>query len=485
MGDTNQVRTNFVPEATPGTTPATPAFRRFRYTGAPDLAFAPSVVTSNEIVPGRQVQDTILVGAEAGGGVNFELVAADHDVLLEGAMFSAWVEQTAHGVAQSLDVTGGDFTYDSDASGDAFAVLDLAISYGFLNAANNDVHVAQAGTNATTFVSDKTLVDEAPAAATDARLRKIGHRGASGEFALTVTGFANLTSSGFSFTADGQFIEGAWVKVSGFSTSGANGWYRIAAGGVASGQLTFDSASHTPAADTGVGDTADVYFGDWIVNGSTPKAFTIEQVFSDMSPVTYQYFRGMYVDGLSLALQPQSIATGALTFRGFSAELRDDARFTGATDLTPLLRTPYNTSSNVGAIRQAGAVIVGPSYVLEASIELANNLRFNQAVGVLGAASVGSGEFGVTGKLDTYFGSKAIAQKVVDGTETSFDIRLEDIDGGAVVIDIPRVKFTAGAPRVAGKNESVNVPLEYQGLARLGVTTSYTILINRFWGTAA
>lgn len=482
MSDTNQVELRFVEESTSGTTPTSPALERFRFTGAGDLQFTPRVVTSNEIVPGRQVQDTILVGAEAGGSVDVELVIGDHDALLEAVMFGTWVEQTNFGSADSLIVTGGNFTHASDVSSDAFVAGDIAYVRGFANDDNNGVHVADTGTNATTFVSTRTLVDESPAATLNPQMRKVGRQGAASDFALTTTGFANLTSDAdFSFTADGFFDVGAWVYVTGFSTAGANGWYRISA--VAAGQLTFDAADHTPAADNGTGDTVAIFFGDYIKNGSTRRSFTLEEKFADHDPVSYQYFRGMHIDGFSLELSPQSIATGSFTLRGFSAELTE-TRVSGATELAALLSTPLNTSSNVGIIRQNGAEVSGPNFVLEATVDIGNNLRFNEAVGVLGAAAVGSGEFAVTGNLTTYFGNIDIAQQVINNTETSLDIRLEDIDGGVLIVDIPRLKFTAGAPEVSGKNADVTVALEYQGLARKNVTTSYTLLLNRFWATS-
>ena len=64
--DTNQVALRIAAETVPGTTDTTPAFQALRITGTPSLAFSPQTVTTNEIRPDRQIEDLILVGAEAG-----------------------------------------------------------------------------------------------------------------------------------------------------------------------------------------------------------------------------------------------------------------------------------------------------------------------------------------------------------------------------------------------------------------------------------
>lgn len=478
MSDTNQVQLNYVTEVTSGITPATPTMRRLRTTGHPDLAYNPETIVSNEIVPGRQVQDVIPVGAEAGGSVEFEAVFFDHDDLIAGALYSVWVEQNKRTDADNLTVIAGEYNFNTGA---AFKPGDIVHAHGFGPAANNGTKVAAALTSATKVVVAGLAIEAAPP--DNAEIRVVGFRGAVAGFAMTTIGFANLTATGFNFLTGANLSPGQWVFVSGFAVVNANGWYRIAQSGVAAGQLTFDAAGHVPALSAGTGDTVSLWFGDYVYNASTRKSFSLERRYTDHTPETFEYFTGMHVNEMQLTLEPKAIVTGSLAFQGFSSIMQDSGRFAGAVDFPSLLATALNTSSNVGQIRQGGLPVVGPNFVLGITLNTNNNLRFLPAIQVFGAAGVGAGEFNVSGSLNTYFGNKMLAQQVIDGEESSFDMRFTDTDLHSIMLDVPRLKFTAGAPTVPGKNDDVTVDLEYQALATKGAL-SYTLMINRFWATA-
>jgi len=89
MTDSSQTRLAYVAEVTPGTTPATPVFKKLRMTGE-TLAPAIQYVSSNEIRPDRNVADMTRVGQEAAGDINFELSYGSFDDLLEGLFFNTW-----------------------------------------------------------------------------------------------------------------------------------------------------------------------------------------------------------------------------------------------------------------------------------------------------------------------------------------------------------------------------------------------------------
>jgi hypothetical protein len=60
-----------------------------RFTGE-SLSYDISNATSDEIRSDRQITDLLQTGAEAGGGVNYELSYGTYDSLLESALFSTW-----------------------------------------------------------------------------------------------------------------------------------------------------------------------------------------------------------------------------------------------------------------------------------------------------------------------------------------------------------------------------------------------------------
>ena len=141
MGDTNRVALRIVPEVTPGTTPATPAFQQLRITGTPNLAFEPNTVTTNEIRPDRQITDLILVGASAAGDAGFELSALALDTIIEAGFLTSWVRRNNRTGADVTDITTNVITV---ASGTAFAVDDLIALNGFGDANDDLVFVAVA-----------------------------------------------------------------------------------------------------------------------------------------------------------------------------------------------------------------------------------------------------------------------------------------------------------------------------------------------------
>jgi hypothetical protein len=84
------LRLAIVREATPGVTPATPAFQLLRATSE-SIAFQPETQLSNELNPARQVTDVIVTGGQSGGDISFELSSnPGFELLLEGALGNTW-----------------------------------------------------------------------------------------------------------------------------------------------------------------------------------------------------------------------------------------------------------------------------------------------------------------------------------------------------------------------------------------------------------
>ena len=485
MSDTNRVAIRIVEESTFGTTPATPAFQELRVTSG-NPSFTPTTVTSNEMRSDRQVTDLILVGAEAGGPLGFEVSHQALDIPIEGAMFSDWVEQNGrYNVTSDSSITGVVASSDTFEvlTGTAFQVGDLVRTSGFTNSGNNGLFPAIAGTDdeAIVVASSPGLTDEsAPPAG--ARIRVVGFAGTSGDILAVTSGGNALTSTTLDFT-DYDLVVGMWVKIGGsatgnkFATGANNGWARISA--IAAGRLSFDIVPTGWTADTGTSVSLYVFVGDYIRNGVAEHSYTIEREFGDHSPVTYEYLRGMEIGTLAFGFESESIMTADATFVGKDAVIQDSARFSGATTVAAPTGDVLNTSSNVGRLAEGGTAITGPNYVMSAGITFENNLRRRTAIGTLGAISIGAGEFAVTGNLNTYFGDKSLVDKVLNNTATSYDIVIGRSDGEkpALLIDLPRLKFNSGSPQVPGKNQDVMVDAQFTAFRH--PTLGYTAHIQR------
>lgn len=484
MGDTNRVALRIVPEVTPGTTPATPAFQQLRITGTPNLAFAPTTVTTNEIRPDRQVTDLILVGAEAGGDAGMELSASALDTIIEGAMLNTWTRRNNRTGANVTSISANVITV---VTGTAFAVNDLIALNGFGDANDDIVFPAVATTNATTITAASGLTNNASPAAS-AQVRNVGVQSAAGDVEAAI-GPNRLTSTVLDFTTLG-LTPGQWIKIggtaaiTGFLTTANNDWVRIgpASSDITANAVNLDVVPSGWAADTNTAQTVWLQLGDYITNGTTLTQYSLEREFSDIT--VFEYFTGMAVNTLNFQLSAQSIVTATAGFLGFNANI-NTSRFAGATTVAAPTENVVNTSSNVGRIGRSGTPIVGPNFVLEATMAINNNLRRQNAVGNLGAIGVGIGEFGLTGTLNTYFGNKDLIDDVLNNTETSLDFRFE---GGTsilttkrtVLFDMPRVKYSSGAPAVPGKNQDVLQNLGYQAIRQS--VLDYTLLIQQFHG---
>ena len=489
MSDTNRVSLNAVEEVTYGVIPATPVMEAIPVASLPNLAFVPATVVSELLRSDRQVSDLILVGGSAGGDSNSELAFGIYDKFLEGSFFSTWqsrVKWNNRFVVPGISAVDAN-SYTVVDPGSTLAAGTLVFAEGFTASANNGLKEVDVGSTATDVVIvGAGLAVETPG--TFASLSVVGVAAATGDIVATATP-DSLTSTTLDFTTLG-LEPGDWILIQGFSTTPANNDY-VRVVSIAANTLTVDRVPTGWGVDSGAGDDVQLFLGERIKNGTLKRSYTLERTFEDHTPVTYEYLTGMILDAFTFTATSQSVVTSGVTFLGASQFFSDQTdpasgtdaagRWTGAVD-TPANRFQvFNSSSNVGRIARGGSVISGKNFVTEASINIANNLREKPAVGVLGAADVGAGEFGVTGSMTAYFDDKSLAVDVVNNTESSFDIRFRDSVGRTQLFDVPRLKFSSGAPEVPGKNEDVTIPLEYQGI--LDETLGYTLKLMRFYYT--
>ncbi len=512
MSDTNRVGVRIARNASK-TAPilaTTLDLLALRYTGAPGLAFAPTTIVSEEIRSDRQISDLILVGGEAGGDTNFELSFAAFDLLIESALMSfygATAFQLGTGTggiagfnAGGIDVDTGDgANYVVGQLTKLANLLTGAIGEGVYEIsaiATDDISIdpLTAGTNA--ILGTET-------ADADSRFTVAGIRGqavgditmaapSGGEIVMTVANnnalFDGARGNGNPLTA------GQWLKMSGWPIAGNNVWARCKAVDLVARTITFDAQTGM-AVDPAAAEQVELYFGDNVENGTgavSAHQFAVERRFEDQVDVLRELFLGMALNNFSLALVPQAIVNGSVTFFGFASatEIETGNAHIGTVppalyefapnDLLAPLNSVYNTSTNVGRLGRGVDPIdtAGVNFVLDASIDLTNNLRRQPAVGVFGASGIGVGEVGVTGNLRTYFDNKEILDQILNNTETSLDLSVVDNDGQAMLFDMPRIKFSGGAPDVPGKNQDVTIPATYQAI--LDPDLGYTISVQRF-----
>ena len=471
---------------------------QLRYTGTPNLAFAPNTIVSNEIRPDRQITDLILVGAEAGGDTGIELSFEAFDALIEDALFSTYastVQKLGTGEITGFSAgvisvdSGGDFIPGQVTRLQKLATGDVGDGiFEIVSIAVNDLTVNPlAGTATTAIVGTET-------ADADTRLNVTGFAAqANGDISLVVTG----NDAVFSFPAGAlddalgtgvPITIGAWFKFADFATAGNNVWARAREVDLTADTITADTQTGM-ATDAAATEQVIAFYGSRVENGAESIGShqnAVERRFEDHSPITRELFLGMALNNLNITLAPQAIAVGSLTWFGFNSAVSDD--FAGSyPDLYAALPVDvaaeqfdvYNTSNDIGRLGRGVDPIdaAGVNFVLEATIEINNNLRRQPAVGVFGASGIGVGELSVTGTLSTYFDNDEILQIILTNAETSLDLITQGSDGRSMVFDLPRIKFSGGAPDVPGKNTDVTIPGTYQAI--LDADLGYTMSVQR------
>lgn len=273
--------------------------------------------------------------------------------------------------------------------------------------------------------------------------------------------FTRGSGTDFATVGDGEFVE---VK----KGSSAPSYYRVV------------SATNTVLTVQGpvseaTGSDIVISRGAHATNGSTSHAFSFERKYTDQASPTYEYLTGLEVDTFSLTAAASSLVTASFGMLGRKHTV-GTSRGGSVTDGSDNSATPFNASTNVATIGEAGAP--GLQVCTELTMEVANNLRQLNVIGVEGASSVGAGEFNVTGSLSVYFDDKTLLEKLLENTATSISFGFSDGTGNALLFEMPAVKFTEGVPEVSGKNEDVMLNLGYQ--AYRDATLGYTLRVTRF-----
>ncbi len=497
MSDTNRVGLRFF-QSSQRTAPIPGGpfnLDQLRFTGTPNLAFAPNTITSEEIRPDRQISDLILVGAEAGGDTGIELSFKAFDALIQGALFSTFLSPVLkQGTGEITGFSAGvisvddgtDFIVGQVTRLDALLTGDVGDGiFEITGIAVNDLTVGPLAGTATTAIQGTETADA------DTTLQVTGFVAQGvGDISLVVTGGDAVFTfpAGALDNALGNAVPlaiGGWIKFAEFPIVGNNVWTRIREIDLALDTITAD-AQTGHATDPAAGENVQAFYGARIENGAGAIAanqFAVERRFEDHNPVTRELFLGMALNNFSINLSPQAIAVGSLTWFGFNSTVSDNSGgsypelyATLPVDVPAPQFDVYNTSSDIGRLGRGVDPIdaAGLNFVLEATIEINNNLRRQPAVGVFGASGIGIGEFSVTGTLSTYFDNDDILQVILDNSETSLDLITQGGDGRSMVFDLPRIKFSGGAPDVPGKNQDVTIPGTYQAIldADLGYTMS-------------
>jgi hypothetical protein len=316
MSDANRTRVS-IARSTGATFPITLSpnqLNTLRTTGSPDLAFRPITIASNEIRSDRNRPDLILVGGDAGGGINFELSPNTFDDLIESALFSSWTNTPQKKGTSEITAFGSNTTTLDDASdfkiGHMVRFLDMDASSDPVGEGVYEVTGKATETlTLAAFNADTNAITASMVADADTRLIVVGFTGAaSGDIDYTLSsGTGGLVISGARdfdnlMSASTHLVPGQWIKISADDTPLNSVWARIKTRTTTT--ITFDAPTGYAAGD---GTNVVIWFGDYLSNGVeslSSHKFAVESRFEDHSPVSRQLFIGMLINTLSISMTP-------------------------------------------------------------------------------------------------------------------------------------------------------------------------------------
>jgi hypothetical protein len=347
----------------------------------------------------------------------------------------------------------------------------LLYASGFGVAANNGLKTANGTSTATSIsVSNSLSAEASPPAA--AKVEVVGFQLGSGTSAIAMNGsLVRLTDSATDFTTLGLSL-GEWVFIGG---DGANlrfannaGFARISA--IAAGYLEFDKVTWTPQAETGTGDTVQLFFGNVLKNESDPddivrRTYQLERTLGrDANGTMSEYLVGACANELTVNVAQADKLTIDLSFVATDNEQRNGT--TGVKVGTrPALSAEdaYNTSSDFSRIKLATVTAdaaVSPlfAFATELTLTLTNNVTPNKAIGVIGAFDTSAGTFEVGGNLTAYFASIEAVQAVRNNSDITLDMIMVK-DNKGILFDIPLLALGDGRLAVE-QDQAITLPLE-------------------------
>lgn len=212
--------------------------------------------------------------------------------------------------------------------------------------------------------------------------------------------------------------------------------------------------------------------GDTLVNGVLQRQFTIERALNDVTQ--FFAYRGMTLSKMNLKWASGSITGGSFEFMGKDGVL--SATTVMGTPVASLTNDIMNGVSGVNGIKEGGSALTG-TFIKSLDLTIDNSLRARDAIGTLGAISIGLGSFKVSGNIEVYFQDGTLYDKFLNNTRTSLEFRSQDGLGNGYTFSMPHVKYGDAKVAAGAKDQDVMLSLPWTAL-RDGVT-GHTLQIVR------
>ena len=290
---------------------------------------------------------------------------------------------------------------------------------------------------------------------------------------------ATNSTSQFTDTATGNnyfanITVGQWIRVSGFTNAANNGFHRV----------TAKPDVNTITVDSTLADESDtdiVMTGQRLVfPGTTAKSFTFEQSHLDIDQ--HILVAGGRLGSMELNVSVGELITGSMDVLGKSLAISANALDDGS--VTYASATTTDVLSAVDGVAMILENFADPGLDIQnISISLENGLREQSAVAAGPTlTAVPYGTFRVTGTISAYFADATLYNKYLNQTESSVSFLLYDgtatTSGNALMVTVPKVKFTSGNPEAGALDTDVMLSLDFT--AKVDTTSSSMLSFDKF-----
>lgn len=455
-----------------------------------------STVARSPIDPSRQNKKGTITDLDASGGFNTDFTKSNLVRLLQGFFFAdahelATTEPLNSAKIVITGVTGTSKTVAAASGLNVFKAKQILFGSGFLNAANNGLHVVASSTAASVVFADAMADEAAPPAA--AKLQAVGFEFPAGDVSFAVTsGLPSIVTTATDFTTVPGLMVGGWIFIGGDKASSAFahnvGYARVKA--ISTHSVVFDDTTFDPQNETGAAISLRIFIGTILRNEKQAslikrRSYNLLRTLGEGANSTQgEYLEGAVANEFTLNVPQGDKLNADLTFVAcddvfVSGDVGDELK--PGRVVPPLGEDAFNTSSDIYRIKMS---VVDPTssnpkalfgYVSEANISINNNVTPNKAVGILGAFDTSAGNFEVGGSATVYFTTVAAVKAVRANADVALSV-IGAARNAGFIFDIPLLGLGGG--RIAVEKDSpITVPLEPAGAEN---ANGYTLLFESF-----
>jgi hypothetical protein len=205
--------------------------------------------------------------------------------------------------------------------------------------------------------------------------------------------------------------------------------------------------------------TADVLDVD-----TTDRSFCLEKEFQDLAGGNkFLRYYGMRVDSMSFALAYGQPVTGSLAFVGQDSDANAASGVGAGSETPPAAKGIMVAAPDFGSFQiDAGASSI---LVMEANIQIANNMRAINALGSVTPNNQKKGDANITGSLRCYLDQNSLDlyERALANTDTQIEFTMTR-GGDLYAFDLPQCKLSGEAPQSQGRNTDVMVEVSFEAI---------------------